>query len=123
MAEITKIPSVLRTTQIRYWFWNLVSTPKPKSDGYPMRNRVLGSYRAGGKKKRRNIRRLTPSVPSTAAITNRRRRAMVLASSGSSCAEKSDANADARDGLGFCGGVVAPPGSTFELAIFPQSAR
>ena len=33
MAEITKMPSVLRTTQMRYWFWNLVSTPKPKSDG------------------------------------------------------------------------------------------
>src|SRR5215472_15742680 len=103
MAEITKMPSVLRTTQMRYWFWNLVSTPKPKSDGYPMRNLVFGSYRARGKKKRRNIRKLTPSVPSTAAITKRRRRAIVVPSvlSGADDLEKIALRAAASDGLEF----------------------
>src|SRR5690349_19450374 len=87
-----------------------------------MRNRVFGSYRARGKKKRRNIRKLMPSDPSTAAITNRRRRAMVRVSSGSSSFEKMFFIAAARDGLGLGGGEAVPAGSTLGFAIFPQSA-
>src|SRR5947209_17864928 len=73
MAEITKMPSVLRTTQMGCAFWNLVSTPKPKSDGYPIVNEVLGSNSARGRKKRRNITKLPPRNPSTEAMTKRGR--------------------------------------------------
>src|SRR5438874_13448390 len=104
------MPSVLRTTQMRYWFWNLVSTPKPKSDGYPIRNWVFGSYKARGKKNRRNIKRLTLSDPSTAAITNRRRRAMVRLSSSIAPLEKIDWIAPNRDGLDLSCGAAVPAG-------------
>src|SRR5664279_3611054 len=111
IAEMTKIPSVLRTTQMRYSFWNLVSTPNPKSEGYPILNWLFGSYSARGKKKRRNISRLTVNVPSTAAITNLRRRAMTLLSSASSLLEKMSLSARAIDGLDFGLGAAVPAGS------------
>src|SRR5205823_4262978 len=111
MAEITKMPSVLRTTQMRCAFWNLVSTPKPKSDGYPIVKVVFGSYSARGRKKRRNITKFTPRNPSTDAITKRRRRAISLDSSVSSGPVRILAIASPRPGLrGFCGGAAAPAG-------------
>src|ERR1019366_585508 len=69
------------------------------------------------KKKRRNIRRLTPNVPRTAAITKRRRRATVLDSSGSSVFEKIDRSACTSEGLGAGCWPVAPGGSNVEFAI------
>ena len=49
---MTNNRSALRTTQMRYCCWNLVSTPKPKSDGYPTLNdRCLGSKMVRGRKK------------------------------------------------------------------------
>ena len=80
-------------------------------------NRVLGSYNARGKKNRRNIRRLTLSVPSTAAITKRRRRAIDRLSSGSSLLEKMLLKASARDGLDFGFGAAVPAGSVVVFAM------
>ena len=82
-----------------------------------MRNLIFGSYSARGKKKRRNIRRFTLSVPSTAAITNFRRRAMTLPSSVSSLLENMDRSASTRDGFVFGVGGAEPAGSNVEFAI------
>src|SRR5947209_156018 len=86
-----------------------------------MRNLVLGSYSARGKKNRRNIRRFTLSEPSTAAITNLRRRAITLPSSGSSLV-KMLRNAWASEGFAFTSpasrlGGVDPGVSDVEFAI------
>src|SRR5579872_5763310 len=83
-----------------------------------MVNLVFGSYSARGKKKRRNIRRLTERVPSTAAITKRRRRATTLTSSASSCLEKMVRIAWNKDGFGAAPFGAVPGGSTVVLAIF-----
>ena len=80
-----------------------------------MRNLVFGSYSARGKKKRRNIRRLTPSVPSTAAMTKRRLRAPTLSSSVSSGRVKIVLIAWNNPGLGCSGGAAG--GSAVVLAI------
>src|SRR5689334_8243117 len=78
------------------------------------------------------MRRLTPRVPSTAAITKRRRRAIVLPSSGSSDLEKIVFTAFTRDGPDFGLGSAVPAGSNAEFAILsprsdhrpvPSSAR
>src|SRR2546426_5128189 len=58
--------SALRTTQMRYCCWNFVSTPKPKSDGYPTLKTVLGSKIVLGRKNRRNIMKQVARNPPTA---------------------------------------------------------
>src|SRR6185295_16966196 len=50
---------------MRYCCWNFVSTPKPKSDGYPTLNIVLGSKIVRGRKKRRNIMKQVARKPPT----------------------------------------------------------
>src|ERR1043165_9341209 len=50
---------------MRYCCWNLVSTPKPKSEGYPTLNTVLGSKMVLGRKKRRNIMKQVARKPPT----------------------------------------------------------
>src|SRR5574340_1447255 len=62
-----------RSTQMRYFCWNLVSTPKPKSDGYPILKTVLGSNRVRGKKKRKKAKSQVARKAATAVQTRRRR--------------------------------------------------
>src|ERR1051325_11633044 len=82
-----------------------------------MRNWVFGSYNARGKKNRRNIKRLTPNDPSTAAITKRRRRAITRVSSSGVLFEKIDRIAPIRDGLDFGCAAAVPAGSVVGFAI------
>src|SRR5215218_5526209 len=70
---MTNSRSALRTTQMRYCCWNLVSTPNPKSPGYAARKIVGGSNMVLGRKKRRNIRKLTARKPPIAVQVMRRR--------------------------------------------------
>src|SRR2546422_9909762 len=89
------------TTQMRNCFWNLVSTPRRKSDGYPTEKTVSGSNKVRGKKKRKNIRKLTPRYPQMQAQIRRRR---IL--SGSTAALLSAETFAA----GFCPAAATGPG-------------
>src|SRR5215467_8600105 len=59
---------------MRYFCWNLVSTPSANSDGYPILKTVLGSKRVRGRKKRKNARNQAAKNPVTIVQTKRRRR-------------------------------------------------
>src|SRR6266511_3984744 len=76
-----------------------------------MRKVVLGSYNARGKKKRKNIRKFTPSVPRTAAITNRRRRVVAFCAS-SSDLEKMLRSASRNVGFPLREGASVPAGDS-----------
>src|ERR1700733_5783717 len=70
---MTKRRSGSRPRQARLVFRSRWSTPRLKSAGKPILKTVLGSYSARGKKKRRNIRKLTPRYPQISAQTILRR--------------------------------------------------
>src|SRR5277367_5937062 len=59
---------------MRYFCWNLVSTPKANSEGYPILKTVLGSKRVRGRKNRKKARNHAVRKPVTATHTRRRRR-------------------------------------------------
>src|SRR5579864_6510201 len=59
---------------MRYFCWNLVSTPSANSDGYPILKTVFGSNRVRGRKKRKNARNHAVKKPVTITQTKRRRR-------------------------------------------------
>src|ERR1700688_4608354 len=59
---------------MRYLCWNLVSTPRANSDGYPILKTVLGSKRVRGRKNRKNARNHAVRKAVTPTQTNRRRR-------------------------------------------------
>src|ERR1700747_1431256 len=58
---------------MRYFCWNLVSTPRANSDGYPILKTELGSNRVRGRKKRKNARNQAARNPVTMVQTKRRR--------------------------------------------------
>src|SRR6185436_8482717 len=66
---------------MRYCCWNFVSTPKPKSEGYPTLKTVLGSKMVLGRKKRRNIMKQVARNPPT-AVQIMVRRILLTGSSG-----------------------------------------
>src|ERR1700722_10530084 len=59
---------------MRYFCWNLVSTPRANSEGYPILKTVLGSKRVRGRKNRKKARNHAVRKAVTATQTNRRRR-------------------------------------------------
>src|ERR1700675_4109211 len=59
---------------MRYLCWNLVSTPRANSDGYPILKTVLGSKRVRGRKSRKNARNHAVRNAVTPTHTRRRRR-------------------------------------------------
>src|SRR3954453_23190743 len=71
---MTNRRSGVRSTQIRYFCWNFVSTPRANSDGYPILNRVFGSNKVRGRKKRKKARNQAVRNPATIVQTKRRRR-------------------------------------------------
>src|SRR6202167_213230 len=71
---MTNTRSGVRSTQMRYLCWNLVSTPRANSDGYPILKTVLGSKRVRGRKNRKKARNHAVRNAVTAAHTRRRRR-------------------------------------------------
>src|ERR1039457_7234772 len=77
-----------------------------------MRNRVLGSESARGKKKRKNIRKFTPRTPSTEALTKRRRRMTTLCGSESAGSLRMLKSARESEGFDCGGGVVFPAGDS-----------
>src|SRR5579884_3825204 len=58
---------------MRYFCWNLVSTPSPKSDGYPILKLVAGSKRVRGRKKRKKASNHAVRNAATALHTKMRR--------------------------------------------------
>src|SRR5580692_12513081 len=74
--------SGVRSTQMRYFCWNFVSTPKPYSSGYPILKLVAGSNKVRGRKKRKNARNHAIRNATTALQTNRRRWRLISLSSG-----------------------------------------
>src|SRR3954452_9412486 len=71
---MTNRRSGVRSTQIRYFCWNFVSTPRANSDGYPILNRVFGSNKVRGRKKRKKERNQAVRNPATMVQKKRRRR-------------------------------------------------
>src|SRR5437016_489273 len=67
---------------MRYFCWNLVSTPSAKSEGYPILNFVAGSNNVRGRKNRKNARNHAPRNAPTPLQTKRRRRWSTVVSSG-----------------------------------------
>src|SRR5579872_6633275 len=59
---------------MRYFCWNLVSTPRVNSEGYPILKTVLGSKRVRGRKKRKKARNQAVRKAVTPTQTRRRRR-------------------------------------------------
>src|SRR6202045_5093536 len=59
---------------MRYFCWNLVSTPRANSDGYPILKTVLGSKRVRGRKNRKKARNHAVRNAVTPTHTRRRRR-------------------------------------------------
>src|SRR5581483_962051 len=70
---MTKSRSGVRSTQMRYFCWNLVSTPRANSEGYPILKTEFGSKRVRGRKNRKNARNHAVRNPVTIVQTNRRR--------------------------------------------------
>src|ERR1700691_3039723 len=71
---MTNTRSGVRSTQMRYLCWNLVSTPRANSDGYPILKTVLGSKRVRGRKNRKKARNHAVRNAVTPTHTKRRRR-------------------------------------------------
>src|SRR6202051_4976815 len=59
---------------MRYLCWNLVSTPRANSDGYPILKTVLGSKRVRGRKNRKHARNHEIGIAVTPPHRRRRRR-------------------------------------------------
>src|ERR1700756_3598260 len=58
---------------MRYFCWNLVSTPRANSEGYPILKTELGSNRVRGRKKRKKARNHAVRKAVTITQTKRRR--------------------------------------------------
>src|ERR1700691_54979 len=71
---MTNTRSGVRSTQMRYLCWNLVSTPRANSDGYPILKTELGSKRVRGRKNRKKARNHAVRNAVTPTHTRRRRR-------------------------------------------------
>src|SRR5579864_9235182 len=67
---------------MRYFCWNFVSTPNPKSDGYPILKDVAGSNSVRGRKKRKNAINHAVRNAATALHTKVRRPRFLGLSSG-----------------------------------------
>src|SRR5579863_7348165 len=74
--------SGVRSTQMRYFCWNLVSTPGPYSSGYPILKLVAGSNKVRGRKKRKKASNHAVKKAATDAHTRRRRARLISLSSG-----------------------------------------
>src|ERR1700688_4438077 len=59
---------------MRYFCWNLVSTPSANSEGYPILKTELGSKRVRGRKNRKKARNHAVRNAVTPTQTRRRRR-------------------------------------------------
>src|ERR1700724_1451745 len=78
---------------MRYFCWNLVSTPSANSEGYPILKTALGSKRVRGRKKRKKARNQAPKKAVTPTQTRRRRRLSISVFDGPTAATPADAAA------------------------------
>src|ERR1700724_4507218 len=78
---------------MRYFCWNLVSTPSANSEGYPILKTALGSKRVRGRKKRKKARDQAPKKAVTPTQTRRRRLLSISVFDGPTAATPADAAA------------------------------